>query len=263
MGQLIFIGLGLYDEKDISVKGKELVKGADVVYSEFYTSSLAGADVEDVERELGVEVVELTRGEVEQEAVPIKDAKKKDVVFLTAGDPMAATTHVDLRLRAVEEGIDTKIVHSSSIFSAAPSLLGVQHYKFGKTITLPFKSDRKYPKSPYEGIKKNKENGLHSLVLLDINSEEGEYMSVNEGVEALIDIEKEEEGGVVDDDSLIAGLARVGSGEPVVKAGYPQDLIGEDFGGGLHCLVVFGELHFMEIDSLVAFAGAPEEIKEE
>lgn len=263
MGQLIFIGLGLYDEKDISVKGKELVEEADVVYSEFYTSNLAGASMEEVEEELGVEVVELSRDEVEKEAVPIEDAKKKDVVFLTAGDPMAATTHVDLRLRAVGEGIDTKIVHSSSIFSAAPSLLGVQHYKFGKTITLPFKSDRKYPTSPYEGIKKNKENGLHSLVLLDINSEEEEYMSVNEGVEALTDIEKEEGRGMVDEDSLIAGLARVGSDDSVVKAGYPQDIIDEDFGGGLHCLVVFGDLHFMEIDSLIAFAGAPGDIKEE
>ena len=32
---LTFIGLGLYDEKDISVKGREAVAAADRVYAEF------------------------------------------------------------------------------------------------------------------------------------------------------------------------------------------------------------------------------------
>ena len=37
---LYFIGIGLCDEKDISVKGLEIVKKADVVYLENYTSVL-------------------------------------------------------------------------------------------------------------------------------------------------------------------------------------------------------------------------------
>ena len=176
---------------------------------------------------------------------------------------MAATTHVDLRLRAESEGISTRIIHSSSIFSAAPSLLGVQHYKFGKTITLPFISDKTYPKSPYEGIRENKERGLHSLILLDINSEDKEYMTVNEGIEALMDLEDRLEEGLMTDDTLIAGLARVGSDDPKIKAGYPEELLDYDFGEGLHCMVLFGDLHFMEIDSLTVLADAPEKIKEE
>ncbi|MFO7991084.1 MAG: diphthine synthase [Thermoplasmata archaeon] len=261
IGELIFIGLGLYDEKDISVKGKELAKKADFVYSEFYTSSLAGASIEDIERELGLEVRELSRDEVESQAVPIEKARDNTVVFLTAGDPMAATTHIDLRLRAEKEGIHTRVIHSSSIFSAAPSILGVQHYKFGKTITLPFNSDRKYPESPYDGIKKNKEAGFHSLVLLDINGEEQRYMTVNEGIEVLLELEERRGDGVIDDKTVLAGLARVGSDNVEVKAGFPRDLMGHDFGDGLQCIVVFSDLHFMEIDSLIAFAGAPEEIK--
>ncbi len=39
---LYFIGLGLYDEQDISVKGLEAVRAADTVYAEFYTSRLMG-----------------------------------------------------------------------------------------------------------------------------------------------------------------------------------------------------------------------------
>lgn len=263
MGELIFIGLGLYDENDISVKGKEAVQHADYVYSEFYTSSLSGCEMEDVEEELDIEVRSLNRGEVESEAIPLKKAKDNKVVFLTGGDPMAATTHVDLRLRAEVEGISTSIIHSSSIFSAAPSLLGVQHYKFGKTITLPFMSDKKYPESPYKGIKENKDRGLHTLILLDINSEDKEYMTVNEGIEALMELEERIGEGLMTDETLITGLARVGSGNPKIKAGYPEDLLNYDFGEGLHCMVLFGDLHFMEIDSLVTLADAPEKIKGE
>ncbi len=263
MGELIFIGLGLYDEKDISVKGKEVVQDADYVYSEFYTSSLAGCSMEDVERELDIDVIQLKRGEVESEAIPLKKAEDNNVVFLTGGDPMAATTHVDLRLRAEDRSISTKIIHSSSIFSAAPSLLGVQHYKFGKTITLPFLSDKTYPESPYKGIKENKDRGLHTLILLDINSEDREYMTVNEGIEALLELEERIGDGLITDDTLMAGLSRVGSDDPIIKAGYPEELSDFDFGEGLHCMILFGDLHFMEIDSLISLADAPEKIKEE
>jgi len=260
LGELIFIGMGIYDEKDISVKGKEELKNADKVYCELYTCSLAGSDVKCIEKEYGVDIEVLTRDQVEREEIPLIEAQEKKVVFLTAGDPMAATTHVDLRLRARDRGIDTWLIHSSSIFSAAASVLGVQHYKFGKTITLPFAGEREYPASPYHGIKQNMEMGLHTLVLLDINGEEQKYMTVNQGTEVLMELEERLGEGVITDKTIMAGLARVGSKEPELKAGHPKDLLDHDFGPGLHCMVVFGELHFMEIDSLIALAGAPEEI---
>lgn len=42
---LTFIGIGLYDKKDISVKGLEAIRRADHVYAEFYTSALMGTTV--------------------------------------------------------------------------------------------------------------------------------------------------------------------------------------------------------------------------
>lgn len=39
---LYLVGLGLYDEKDISVNGLDAIKSADVVYAEFYTARLFG-----------------------------------------------------------------------------------------------------------------------------------------------------------------------------------------------------------------------------
>ncbi|MFP4000470.1 MAG: diphthine synthase [Candidatus Natronoplasma sp.] len=264
MGELIFIGLGLYDDKDISVKGLQNARDADRVYSEFYTSSLFGASLEDIEDRLKKDVIGLSRDEVEKEAVPLEKAEKGKVAFLTGGDPMAATTHIDLRLRAEEKGIETKIIHSSSIFSAVPSQLGLQHYKFGRTVTLPFRDGKKeYPTSPYENIKENMDRGLHTLVLLDINSEDQRYMSVKEGVEALLHLEEELKEGVIAEDTLLAGLARVGSDDTKIKAGYLEELLDHDFGDGLHSIVVFGNLHFMEVESLENLADAPEEIKKE
>ncbi len=39
---LTFIGLGLYDHRDISVKGLECIRNADFVVLESYTSALMG-----------------------------------------------------------------------------------------------------------------------------------------------------------------------------------------------------------------------------
>ena len=49
---------------------------------------------------------------------------------------MIATTHLDLRLRAIDMGIETRIVHAPSISSAVAGLSGLQNYKFGKSITV-------------------------------------------------------------------------------------------------------------------------------
>ena len=43
------IGLGLFDEKDISLKGLETLKDADKVYAEFFTSRLFGSSFDKIE----------------------------------------------------------------------------------------------------------------------------------------------------------------------------------------------------------------------
>jgi diphthine synthase len=46
---LYIIGLGLYSEKDISIRGLEIVREADFVYMEYYTSIL-GVEKEILEK---------------------------------------------------------------------------------------------------------------------------------------------------------------------------------------------------------------------
>jgi len=46
---LTFVGLGLYDEEDVTVKGLQAIENADVVYAEFYSSKLIGTTIEKLE----------------------------------------------------------------------------------------------------------------------------------------------------------------------------------------------------------------------
>jgi diphthine synthase len=252
---LTFIGLGLYDEKDVSLKGLEAIRDADVIYAEFYTSRLMGSSIERMEQLYGKKVIVLSREDVEQspkESV-LKDARDKKVVFLTGGDAMVATTHVDLRLRAKQMGIETPVINGASIQSAVCGLTGLQNYRFGKAATIAFPYKGIISETPYDTVKMNRKNGLHTLLFLDIDREKG-YMTVNEGIRLLLSAESRRKEGVVAG-SLCIGIARAGSPCPCVKAGNIEALESFDFGGPLHIMVIPAELHFLEEEALQAFAG--------
>jgi diphthine synthase len=256
-GCLIFIGLGLNDEKDISLKGLEEIKKSDMVFAEFYTAKLSGTDKNKIEIEIGKKIEVLTREETEKGDKILNSAKEKTVALLTCGDPMTATTHVDIRLRAEKIGIRTQIIHGSSIVTAVPGLLGLQNYKFGRATTIAYPEKNYFPTSPYEVIKENKKMGLHTLVLLDIQDDKKRYMKANEGIELLLKMEEKHKENIISNDSIICVVARAGSSEPTALAGKIKDLIGKDFGPPLHTLVVPGKLHFMEIEALQILAQLP------
>ncbi|MCX9014779.1 MAG: diphthine synthase [Candidatus Methanoperedens sp.] len=259
---LTFVGLGLYDEKDITVKGLEAVRSADEVYAEFYTSHLIGTNIGKIEELYGRKLTVLKREEVEQEPVWLKSAKDKNIVFLTGGDAMVATTHIDLRLRAKEMGIETAIIHAPSITSAISGLSGLQNYRFGKSATIPFpytRNDKKIiSEAPYDTIKMNRKNDLHTLIFLDIDVEKG-FMDIKTAVSLLLEIEGHRGEGVLEK-SLAVGIARAGSGSPGVHADYLENLKSYDFGGPLHSLIIPASLHFIEAEALVKLCGAPPEI---
>jgi len=260
---LYFIGLGLYDAGDISMKGAEALKNVDAIYAEFYTARLFGTNISTLEEMLGVEITILTREQVEEENIPLKEAEKKDVAFVSAGDPLIATTHSDLMIEARKKGIKTRVIHSSSILSAAPGIAGLQAYKFGKVTTIPFPEENYFPHSPYLAVKENMDSKLHTLVLLDIRAHEDRYMTANQGLEYLLKVESERGENLISGDTLAVVIARAGADKPVVRADKIEKLLNEDFGGPLHCLMIPGDLHFMEAEALVVLGGAPQEILEE
>jgi len=219
-----------------------------------------GTSVEKLESVLGKKVTVLDREEVEKGDRILESARQSDACLLVVGDPFSATTHSELRIRAKKAGIPVHIVHGASALTAVPGLLGLQHYKFGRTTTLPFPDRGYYPESPYDMIAENLSRGLHTLVLLDIQADKGRLMTANEGLAVLAELERRRKGGILGPDALVCAVARAGSGNPVVRAGPLAQLQDEDFGAPHHSLVVPGKLHFMEAEALVELAGAPVEL---
>ena len=177
---LHMIGLGLSDEKDISVKGMEAVQASDRVYLEMYTAILMISN-ERLSEFFGKEIVIADRDFVESGcAQMIEEAKTQVVSFLVVGDPFCATTHTDLYLRCCEAGVQVNVIHNASIVSAM-GCCGLQVYRFGEIVSIPFFTDNWRPTSFYAKIKGNATSNLHTLALLDIKVKEPTLESLARG----------------------------------------------------------------------------------
>ncbi len=250
---IIFVGLGLWDEKDITVKGLEAVRNAEKVYVEFYTSKL-NVDVGALEKFYGREIEVLGREDLEEKSVELlREAKERDIVVLIAGDPFVATTHSSILLEAKKMGIKFKIIHNASIISAIAGITGLHAYKFGKTTTVSYPYKNIISRKPLDTIKQNLSINAHTLLLLDLNPKP---MTIKQAVEIL---------GKIDDGTLnhfAIGVARVG-GDNHIKCDYFYNLKFHDFGDPLHSIVFLSKtLHITEFEFLKEFADPPKELEE-
>ncbi|KAI9360468.1 tetrapyrrole methylase [Zopfochytrium polystomum] len=265
---LYVIGLGLGDEKDITVRGLEAVRACDRIYLEAYTSILSvGKDR--LEAFYGKPIIVADREMVESDSDAIlKDADKVDVAFLVVGDPYGATTHTDLVTRAKELGIPVKSVHNASIMNAV-GCCGLQLYNYGQAISIVFWNDSWRPDSFYDKIVANRKMGLHTLCLLDIKVKEQSwenlargrkiyepprYMLVSQAVEQLLEIEENRKENVCTRTTIAVGLSRVGSDDQKIVSGTLEELLEADLGGPLHSMVIPGDMHFLEAQCLKEFA---------
>jgi diphthine synthase len=262
-GELVFVGLGLHDENDLSLRGLETIKEADVVFAELYTSLMPAFSLSRLKKLSKKNVTIVSRHDLEEDAGRriLEAARKGKTVLLVPGDPLIATTHVDLRIRAEQQGIKTRIIHGASIISAVVGLSGLQNYKYGRSVTIPFTEDISTVETPYRVIMENKRQGLHTLCFLDIKAEEKRYMTIRHGLETLLAIERIRREHVVTSDTLAVGIARAGSNNPTVKADYVTKLVNYDFGPPPHSLVFPGKLHFVEAEALITLAEAPESVR--
>lgn len=245
---LYFIGIGLNDEKDITLKGLEAIKSCEFVYLEYYTSILH-CKIEELEKLYGKKIILADRELVEKKADEIlTNAKDKHVAFLVIGDIFGATTHTDLLLRAKEKNIKCEFIHNASILNAI-GVVGLELYKYGKTTSIPFPSKGFEPETPYDVLKLNKSMGMHTLILLDLRPQENRFMTVNDAISYMLKLEEKRKENIFTEDTLCIGCARIG-GDFKIKYGTAKQLLTEDFGSALHCLIVPGNFHFIEEDAL-------------
>lgn len=179
----------------------------------------------------------------------LEKAKTNDVAFLVVGDVFSATTHHDLRLRAIKAGIKVEIINNVSIMTAV-GITGLDLYKFGRTTTIVFPEPNFFPETPYDAIKMNLVNGLHTLCLLDIKRDREMYMDINEALHLLLAIEEKRKEKVINEDTKVVGCARLGSENQLIKYGTVKELLTFNFGEPLHAMIIPGKLHFMEEEVL-------------
>jgi diphthine synthase len=259
--ELVFVGLGLNDEKGISLQGLEEAQTADAVFMELYTNFMPDFSQDRLEKLVGKPVIRISRPNLEEESgqTILNAASKDKAVFLVPGDPFVATTHIALRLEATRRDIRTRVVHAASVISAIIGFSGLHNYKFGKTVTVPFPENAS--ETPYNVIAQNKRLGLHTLCLLDLKADENRFLSINQALKQLLSIEEKRKENIFCPSTLVVGVARVGSADPTLKADEAEKLLQYEFGGAPQSLIIPGELHFMEAEALIVFAGAPLKIR--
>lgn len=251
---LILIGMGLSDENDMTLRGIKAAKSADKVYCELYTGKWAGS-IENLEKIIGDQIIILKRSDLEENANRIlEEAGKRDVAILVQGDPMVATTHSSLLVEARKMGIDTQVIHNSSIFSAVAET-GMHVYKFGATVTIPFleKTGGKIPRSVYDAIKNNRTLGLHTLCLLDIGTDAKSFMTPTQAIDLLLAMERQFGEGVIPPYQKIVVLCKAG-GESKLFYNEIELLQGGLIDSTPAVLVIPGKTHFTEEDFLNKFA---------
>jgi len=85
---------------------------------------------------------------------------------------------------------------------------------------------------------------------LDVVSEENRYMTVNEGISILLELEKKFKKKVFTEDTEVVIFARAGSDDSQVVYGEVRHVSNKNFGEGPHVLIVLGKMHFTEKDFL-------------
>ena len=165
---LWLIGIGPGDLGHMTERAKSIAKGCSKRYLEGYTAVLPKDQEGLLEAEVGT-WERLMRPSVEDPGSLLDEARDKPVALMVVGDPMQATTHIDLEARCMEQGVSFEVVPGMSATSLAVSLSGLQSYKFGRQVTLPYPYGQYLATSPLEMINANRNSGLHTLVLLDLD----------------------------------------------------------------------------------------------
>jgi diphthine synthase len=253
VSELLFVGLGLSDESGLSARALDALRGSGEVFAEEYTATAPEGTLGRLGTTLGRPVRLLDRSRLESER-PVLEAlgRHARVALLVVGDPFAATTHVALRLAVERAGHTWRYVPNASVLTAAAGYLGLMHYRFGRTVSLPFPEPGFAPRSPVDQVAENRARGLHTLVLLDLRPAEGRFLSGGEALRLLR--ERDPDGRALPPGANVAVVARVGRDDAAAWFGPVEELLRTEFGPPMHTVIVpAADLHFEEAAAVERF----------
>lgn len=255
---LWLIGLGPGDLGLMTADAIEHARACEHRFLEGYTATLPSDQESRLESLIGP-WHRAMRPQVENPAEILALAQTSPVALLVVGDPMQATTHIDLEAHCDEQSVGFSVIPGLSATSLAVSLSGLQSYRFGRQVTLPFAYGDYLPTSPLELIDANYRSDLHTLVLLDLDPtgmgvDQPQPMSPFQAVELLQKMAErlaEREGETRDSmstpipqwDSIL--LSDLGTPDQRVVSGNLEDIAKVE-GGRIHCLILPAEFSGLE-----------------
>ncbi len=250
---LYLVGTGL-SQKHLTKEAVSALKSCEKIYFDNFTSQLPEGYISSLSSECNKEIISLGRKEIEEGFVKNHVVNcNGNVALVVPGNPLNATTHVQLAIDCKTLNIPVKIVPGISVFEYV-AFTGLDRYKFGRTSTIVFHEEDYEPESFYDIILKNKSLGLHTLCLLDIRKEESRLMSIRQAISLLELIEERREKNVVAD-SIIVGLSALGTEKEQVFAGTMEKVKNFSFSSFPQSLIICGNLNEKEIEGLRALAG--------
>ena len=245
---LWFVGLGISGFKSIPSEALDVLSKADIVYLEQFTSPIGKSDLVKIKNATKGEFELAKRWLVEDGNEILKNAKKKKVALLAYGDPYIATTHIELRTRAIEEKIKTHSIHASSSLTSMIGECGLHFYKVGRIATIM--SEMKSLTTPYYVIYKNIIEGNHTVLLLEYNQDKDFFLDPKDALNGLLETEKGQIRNVIDSSTYVIVASRIGFKDQSIISGKISSLKKTDFGKPPHTVIIPGRLHFTESDAL-------------
>ena len=245
---LWFVGLGISGISELSDNTISIIKNADTVYLESFTSPISETEKEQLANMCDGEFKIAKRWLVEDGNEILENAKKREVVLISYGDPYIATTHLELKTRAVTDKIETKTIHSSSIVSSLIGEIGLQYYKVGKILTVM--NDPKSMITPYNTISNNLLSKMHSVILLEYNEDKSFFLDPQDALSLLLDAEKIQNGKIISLDTFAIIASRIGKSDQNITSGKISNLIKKEFGNPPHTIIIPGSLHFTESNAV-------------
>ena len=225
---LFFVGLGISGFKSIPSEALNILSKADIVYLEQFTSPIKKSDLTKIKNLTKGEFKTVKRWQVEDGNEILKNAKKERVVLLSYGDPYIATTHIELRTRAIEEKIKTHSIHASSSLTSMIGECGLHFYKIGRIATIM--SEMNSLTTPYYVIYRNIVEGNHTILLLEYNQDKDFFLDPKDALHGLLETEKGQKRNVINLSTYVIVASRIGFKDQTIISGKLSSLNKKDFG---------------------------------
>lgn len=250
---LCLIGAGIYDAVEMSYS-IEILKDCDRIYLERFTSPISDDFINNVKVILGqgkkIQIVK--RWFVEDGRQILDESKTMNVGLVSYGDPTIATTFTELRIRALKNNINVKIIHAASGITSLVGECGLQIYKMGRLVTMM--QEKQSAISVYSTIFSNLNLNCHTIILTEYRQEEDGsefFLKPNHVMSKLLEVEGDIMYDIISEDSYLIVVSRIGAGNQKIVSGKIKSLIDLEYERGPHSIVFPAKLHFTEEEAIL------------